>query len=276
MSIASVLWHRKYDLATDPHIALLLRSFHLVRPLEHCSMLQWDLHMALSALLGPPFTISDSRIELQWRTLKMLFYWLSPRQGEDLPPHTVSSSQCIFVVPVAPGGQISGQESVVVTGSRIYHHIGHYSPGPRRTGEDVMSSPAGGFVSVGYGLSGTISTLGWRHRRYITGTRESLVSASSEGGLWESWSGHWACYSSWGLSRFCILGLPEPDTPRAYYICSLLEVTMGFSTTLPTRLGLDLGRYDYAGSDCGCTGWGSFPDWLVSTCLDFPHLSCNI
>ena len=52
--------------------------------------------------------------------------------------------------------------------------------------------------------------------------------------------------------------------------------TMGFSTTLPMRLGSDLGRYGYAGSDCGCTGWGSFLDRLVSTCLDFSHLSCTI
>ena len=122
----------------------------------------------------------------------------------------------------------------------------------------------------------TISTLGRRHRRYLMDTHESLVSATSEGGLRESWSGHWACYSSWGSSRFCILGLPEPDTPRTYYIGSLLEVTRVFSATLPMRLGSDLRRYGYAGSDCGCTGWGSFPGRLVSTCLDFSHLSCTV
>ena len=84
----------------------------------------------------------------------------------------------------------------------------------------------------------TISTLGRRHRRYLMDTHESLVSATSEGGLRESWSGHWACYSSWGSSRFCILGLPEPDTPRAYYIGSLLEVTRVFfsNTTYETWL----------------------------------------
>ena len=41
------------------------------------------------------------------------------------------------VTQFAPRGQISGQESVAVRGSGIYHHTRHCSPEPRRTGEDV-------------------------------------------------------------------------------------------------------------------------------------------
>ena len=79
-SIASVLRHWKYDPANDPHIALLLRSFRIARPVEHRTMPEWDLHVVLSALLKPPFadddpddSSTDSGIRLKWRTLKSLF-----------------------------------------------------------------------------------------------------------------------------------------------------------------------------------------------------------
>ena len=49
-SIASVQRHWKYDPANDPHIALLLRSFRIARPVEHRTTPEWELHVVLSAL----------------------------------------------------------------------------------------------------------------------------------------------------------------------------------------------------------------------------------
>ena len=44
-SIASVLHHWNYDPTNDLHITLMLRSFRLAKPVELCTMPEWDLQV---------------------------------------------------------------------------------------------------------------------------------------------------------------------------------------------------------------------------------------
>ena len=65
-----------YDPASDPNVRMLLLGLRLARPVTRRTMPQWDLHLVLSALMGPPFASPRARptnanIELKWRTLKM-------------------------------------------------------------------------------------------------------------------------------------------------------------------------------------------------------------
>ena len=105
-SVASVLRHWKYDSAEDPHIKLLIRAFRRERPVQRRIMPKWDLHLVLSALISPPFTlevnnrgrISDDVIDLRWRTMKTVFLLAlaSVRWRSYLHALSVISGRCVF------------------------------------------------------------------------------------------------------------------------------------------------------------------------------------
>ena len=72
-SIASVLRHWKYDPAMDRNVRMLLRVIQLEKPVQRKTMPQWNLHLVLMALHGPPFASTGDNPSNKVLYLKIWF-----------------------------------------------------------------------------------------------------------------------------------------------------------------------------------------------------------
>ena len=105
-SVASVLRNWIYDLASDPHIKLLIRAFRLERPVQRRIMPKWDLHLVLLALMRPPFALesdeqdetSNDVIPLKCQTMKTVFLLAlaSARRRSYINALSVAPGRCVF------------------------------------------------------------------------------------------------------------------------------------------------------------------------------------
>ena len=260
-SVASVLRHRVYDPAANPHIKLLVRAFRLERPVQRRIMPKWDLHLVLLSLLRPSFTSSeedgessDDVIPLKWRTLKCVFllalasarrrsyrHALSIAPGRCVFARGNTQSQIVVSLLAEPGflakNQLPTQAPEWITVPGIAHL--------NQTEPERMLCPVRQLK------------LYIRDSERIRGGRQheephkTMDRGDCQGSLHSSWSSVWLCDSAWGPSAFSFMGVQLSGGFTWHPVSGFLEVIWGLPELVPARHGLYCWGHVNTGSSGG-------------------------
>ena len=225
-SVASVLRHRVYDPATDPHIKLLFRAFRLERPVQRRIMPKSDLHLVLSSLLRLPFASegdiqresSDDVIPLKRRTMKTvsLLALASERWRSYLHALSVVPDRCVFArrntqrqlvvsLLLEPGFLAKNQLPSQVPKWISVPGIPHMNPSKAERMRCLVrqlklyirdSESLGG--GGGGGGSTDVCSLESQHQGYHEKSHKPMDCGDCQGSLHWSWSRVWPSYCTWG------------------------------------------------------------------------------